>query len=58
MTQIDATGNDIPEGFDVTGFPTIYLVPKTNQPVKYQGNRELNDLIDFIGKHINEKTEL
>jgi protein disulfide isomerase family A protein 3 len=58
LGQMDATANDIPPGFEVTGFPTIYFVPTNNQPVKYTGNRELDDLIDFIGKHVQSKSEL
>ncbi len=56
--QIDATANDIPQGFDVTGFPTIYIVPTNNQPVKYEGNRDIDDLVRFIDKHIGSKSEL
>jgi len=55
---MDATANDIPPGFDVTGFPTIYFVPTNNQPVKYTGNRELDDLVNFIDKHVQSKHEL
>ncbi len=56
--QMDATANDVPPGFDVTGFPTIYFVPTNNQPVKYTGNRELDDLFNFIDKHVQSKHEL
>lgn len=56
--QIDASANDIPSGFDVPGFPTIYFVDKTNRSIKYDGNRELDDLINFVEKNLNDKTEL
>jgi thioredoxin-like negative regulator of GroEL len=56
--QIDATGNDIPQGFDVTGYPTIYIVPMNNHPVKYEGNRDIDDLVNFIEKNIESKSEL
>jgi hypothetical protein len=55
---MDATANDVPQGFEVTGFPTIYFVPANNQPVKYTGNRELDDLINFIDKQVQSKSEL
>ena len=55
---MDATVNDIPRGFDVTGFPSIYMVPTNNQPVKYEGQREMSDLINFIDKYLGSKTEL
>ncbi len=58
ISQIDATANDIPEGFDVTGFPTIYFVPTSNHPVKYTGDRTIEDLINFIDNHMQSKTEL
>lgn len=58
VAQIDASANDIPAGFEVAGFPTIYLVPKNNQPVKYPGDREIDDLVQFIDKHLHSKSEL
>ena len=58
LGQMDATANDVPPGFEVTGFPTIYFVPTNNQPVKYTGNREFNDLINFIDNHVQSKQEL
>jgi thioredoxin-like negative regulator of GroEL len=58
LAQIDATANDIPQGFDVRGFPTIYMVPMNNKPVKYEGNREIDDLVNFIDKNIQSKSEL
>ncbi|CAF4483954.1 unnamed protein product, partial [Rotaria magnacalcarata] len=29
---MDATANDIPQGFEVTGYPTIFIVPTNNKP--------------------------
>ncbi len=56
--QIDATANDIPQGFDVSGFPVVYIVPKNNQPVKYEGHGDIEDLAKFIDKNIESKSEL
>lgn len=50
--------NDIPSSFDVKGFPTIYFVPTNNEAVRYNGDRGLDDLIDFIDNHVQSKTEL
>lgn len=50
VAKFDATANDIPENFVVEGFPTIYFVPsgKKNKPIKYSGNRDLDDLTKFV----------
>uniref|UniRef100_A0A915PKR5 Protein disulfide-isomerase n=1 Tax=Setaria digitata TaxID=48799 RepID=A0A915PKR5_9BILA len=64
FVKIDATANDVPKNYDVKGFPTIYFAPagKKEEPVKYDGNRDLNDLISFMKKHsaisFRGKTEL
>ncbi|KAL4003030.1 protein disulfide isomerase family protein [Acanthocheilonema viteae] len=64
LVKMDATANDIPKNYDVSGFPTIYFSPanKKDEPIKYEGNRDLNDLIDFMKKHASVsfqgKTEL
>ncbi|VDN81419.1 unnamed protein product [Brugia pahangi] len=53
LVKIDATANDIPKNYDVSGFPTIYFAPagKKKEPIKYKGNRDLDDLINFMKKH-------
>ncbi|CAG9535168.1 unnamed protein product [Cercopithifilaria johnstoni] len=64
LAKMDVTANDIPKNYDVSGFPTIYFAPagKKEEPIKYEGNRDLNDLIDFMKKHASVsflgKTEL
>uniref|UniRef100_A0A0R3RTG1 protein disulfide-isomerase n=1 Tax=Elaeophora elaphi TaxID=1147741 RepID=A0A0R3RTG1_9BILA len=64
LVKMDATANDIPNNYDVSGFPTIYFAPsgKKEKPIKYGGNRDLNDLTDFMKKHASVsfrgKTEL
>lgn len=58
FAQMDAIDNDVPPGFEVTGYPTIYIVPTSNIPVKYEGNREMKDLVKFIEKNTRIKTEL
>lgn len=53
LVKMDATANDIPKNYDVSGFPTIYFAPagKKEGPIKYEGNRDLNELTDFMKKH-------
>jgi len=50
IVKMDATANDVPAGFEVHGFPTIYFVPKGGSPVKYQGEREVNGFIKYLSK--------
>uniref|UniRef100_A0AC35U9B3 Protein disulfide-isomerase n=1 Tax=Rhabditophanes sp. KR3021 TaxID=114890 RepID=A0AC35U9B3_9BILA len=53
LGKMDATSNDPPLGFGVEGFPTIYFAPagKKSEPIKYTGNRDLDDLVKFMKKH-------
>uniref|UniRef100_A0A7E5A0H4 Protein disulfide-isomerase n=1 Tax=Panagrellus redivivus TaxID=6233 RepID=A0A7E5A0H4_PANRE len=53
LAKFDATANDAPENFNVEGFPTIYFAPsgKKSTPIKYSGNRDLDDLTKFMKKH-------
>merc|ERR1711990_916094 len=37
IVKMDATANDVPAGFDVKGFPTIFWVKKGDKPVSYNG---------------------
>ncbi|CAB1351060.1 unnamed protein product [Coregonus sp. 'balchen'] len=48
--QMDATANDVPQGFDVQGFPTIYFAQagKKDQPKRYEGAREVKDIIKYL----------
>ncbi|KAK7595556.1 hypothetical protein V9T40_013381 [Parthenolecanium corni] len=57
IVKMDATANDVPAGFDVRGFPTLYWVPKDskNKPVRYEGGRELDDFIKYIAAHATEE---
>uniref|UniRef100_A0A914WED8 Protein disulfide-isomerase n=1 Tax=Plectus sambesii TaxID=2011161 RepID=A0A914WED8_9BILA len=53
LAKYDATANDAPENFNVEGFPTIYFAPsgKKETPIKYNGNRDLDDLTKFMKQH-------
>merc|ERR1711972_1113360 len=51
IVKMDATANDVPAGFDVRGFPTIFWVKKGDKPVSYNGGREVDDFVKYIAKH-------
>jgi len=53
IAKVDATANDLPPKFAVSGFPTIFFVPanKKDAPVKYEGAREVSDFVSYIKKH-------
>ncbi|KAL3289630.1 hypothetical protein HHI36_023040 [Cryptolaemus montrouzieri] len=53
IVKMDATANDVPEPFDVRGYPTLYWLPKNSKdaPVRYDSGRELDDLVNYIAKH-------
>lgn len=38
IVKMDATANDVPQPFDVRGFPTLYWAPKNSKenPVRYE----------------------
>uniref|UniRef100_A0A8C7IX25 Protein disulfide-isomerase n=1 Tax=Oncorhynchus kisutch TaxID=8019 RepID=A0A8C7IX25_ONCKI len=48
IAKMDATANDVPQGFDV--FPTIYFAraDKKDQPKRYEGAREVKDFIKYL----------
>ncbi|KAM4540146.1 protein disulfide-isomerase A3-like [Odontesthes bonariensis] len=50
IAKMNAVDNDVPLGYDVQGFPTIYLAPvgKKDEPIRYQGARELKDFLKFL----------
>lgn len=57
IVKMDATANDVPAGFDVRGFPTLYWLAKDNKskPVRYEGGRELEDFIKYIAGHSTDE---
>lgn len=62
IAKMDAIANDVPNSkYKVEGFPTLYWAPKNskNNPEKYEGGRELDDMLEFINKHASKtKDEL
>jgi len=51
IAKIDATANDYPPEYEVSGFPTIYLKQagkSGSKPIKFDGEREVDDMLKFI----------
>lgn len=58
IVKLDATANDIPDLFTVHGFPTLFWFPKdTKTPVKYEGSRDLDDLLRYVAQHSTEELQ-
>nr|CAX76334.1 putative protein disulfide isomerase-associated 3 precursor [Schistosoma japonicum] len=57
LAAMDATANDVPPPYEVTGFPTIYFVPKgkKSSPMLYQGGRDTSDIIKFLAREATEE---
>uniref|UniRef100_T1JE30 Protein disulfide-isomerase n=1 Tax=Strigamia maritima TaxID=126957 RepID=T1JE30_STRMM len=53
IVKMDATANDVPSQFEVSGFPTLFWAPKDKKlnPVRYEGGREFDDFVKYISKH-------
>ncbi|XP_077600193.1 protein disulfide-isomerase A3-like [Stigmatopora nigra] len=50
VAKMNAVDNDVPQVYNVQGYPTIYLAPagKKDEPVLYQGGREVRDYLGFL----------
>uniref|UniRef100_A0A8C7XAL3 Protein disulfide-isomerase n=1 Tax=Oryzias sinensis TaxID=183150 RepID=A0A8C7XAL3_9TELE len=50
IAKMDATANDVPSPYEVSGFPTIYFSPagRKTSPKKYEGGREVSDFISYL----------
>ena len=58
---MDATANDIPPSapFRVSGFPTIKFKPAGSREfIDYEGDRSLENMIEFIDTHAKNKWTL
>lgn len=53
IAKIDGTENDLPAGFEITGFPTIFWVKagKGSEPIAYEGARSIEAFEEFIAQH-------
>jgi len=52
IAKMDATANDVPQPYEVRGFPTIFFSPKGSKsnPKKYEGAREVDDFIKYLAR--------
>jgi len=57
IAKMDATANDYPPEYQVSGFPTIYFKPAGGTPIKYDGEREVDDMARFIKKNAKNPTK-
>ncbi|XP_076028144.1 protein disulfide-isomerase A3 [Genypterus blacodes] len=50
IAKMDATANDVPSPYEVSGFPTLYFSPagRKSSPKKYEGGREVSDFISYL----------
>lgn len=57
IVKFDASANDLPSGFDVRGYPTLYWLPKDSKdkPQSYSGNRNLDDFVKFIAQRATKE---
>jgi len=63
IAKIDATANGLPEGLDISGFPTLIFFPADNKKgVPYNEDRDLDSLKQFVIEHasrpITQKEDL
>jgi protein disulfide isomerase family A protein 3 len=56
IVKLDATVNDVPEPFVVHGFPTLFFLPADSKtPQKFEGGRDVNDMLSYIAKHATQE---
>merc|ERR1712178_81342 len=50
IAKFDVTANQLPEAYEVEGFPTLYLSVKGSResPIQYDGGRELAGFVQFL----------
>lgn len=60
VVEVDATSNDFPDVFHVTGYPTLYLLKADDKehPVQYRGDRSPGDMEKWLKDQISTKKEL
>ncbi|XP_068603609.1 protein disulfide isomerase family A, member 8 [Brachionichthys hirsutus] len=50
IATMNGVDNDVPPGYDIHGFPTIYYAPvgRKDEPIRYEGGREVKDFLQFL----------
>ncbi|CAL9115979.1 protein disulfide-isomerase-like [Musa acuminata AAA Group] len=51
IAKMDATKNDVPDEFAVQGYPTLYFVSASGKISQYEGNRTVEDFINFVNNN-------
>lgn len=51
VAAMDATAHDVPEGYDVSGYPTILFKPKDKSAIPYDDDRDVMSMLDFAAQH-------
>ena len=56
IAMMDATQNEMPTGYHIQGYPTVYFAPKHNKvsPEQYDGERASNLLENFVRERIEK----
>lgn len=52
--KFDGEANDMPKGYEITGYPTVFWIPKGKEAEKYNGARETDNLISFAEENASE----
>ncbi|XP_073337370.1 protein disulfide isomerase family A, member 8 isoform X2 [Pagrus major] len=60
IAKMNAADNDVPLGYDVHGYPTIYFAPvgRKDEPIRYEGGRELKDFLKFLKREASHSLPL
>jgi len=51
LAAMDATAFKVPKGFDVPGYPSLYFVPAGSPPLRYDGGRFAEQIVEYVRKH-------
>jgi protein disulfide isomerase len=59
IAKLDGTANALPEDIQIKGYPTILYFPANDKknPISFEGNRELADIIQFIVEKSTHKIQ-
>uniref|UniRef100_A0A8C4DKN3 Protein disulfide-isomerase n=1 Tax=Dicentrarchus labrax TaxID=13489 RepID=A0A8C4DKN3_DICLA len=60
IAKMDATANDVPSPYEVSGFPTLYFAPagRKMSPKKYEGGREVSDFLSYLKREATNPLHL
>eukprot|EP00045_Choanoeca_perplexa_P011025 m.115225 g.115225 ORF g.115225 m.115225 type:complete len:621 (+) comp15484_c0_seq2:75-1937(+) len=57
VARIEATENDVPDEYEIKGFPTIFFKPKGSDPqlVEYEDARDVDGFLNFLRQNAEAK---